>query len=349
MCLYPGFVDNAKYKPNKKNGGIIPPVYDKRALQVPRGCGKCIECMKQRKRGWQVRLLEDIKTHTNGLFTTLTFNTESIIKLKWDVENYMIIDNKRVKFYRKIEGYDLDNAIATRAMRMFNERWRKKYKKALRHWMVTELGHQNTEHIHLHGIIYTSEDPTIITDKWQYGFTWLGDEILGKRVNYVNEETVNYITKYVSKMDFQHKEYKPLILNSPGIGRDYTKQSKHNKFNGENTDETYRTSTGHKIAMPSYWRNKIYTDDEREKLYLQKLDKNERYICGEKIKADNSKTYYDLLKYHRQRNKELGYGDNKKNWDKIEYEKQRRIIIMNKRIEIENNKKKNTPLPGGQG
>lgn len=332
MCLFSGFVDNPKYKPNKKNGGHVPPVYDKRALIVATGCGQCIECRKQRARGWQVRLLEDIKHNTNGLFTTLTFNTESLIKLKWDVENYMYIDGKRVKVKRVIHGYDLDNAICKRAMRLFNERWRKKFKKAIRHWMVTELGHQNTEHIHLHGILFTSEDPTIITDKWNYGYTWLGDEILGQRINYVNESTVNYIIKYVSKMDFQHQTYKPLVLSSPGIGNDYVKNSKHNKFNGKDTDELYRTSTGHKIAMPPYWRNKIYSDEEREKLWLIKLDKNERWICGEKVKADDSEEIRRLREYHRMRNKELGYGDNSKNWDKIEDEKIRRIIIQNTRI-----------------
>lgn len=348
MCLYSTFVDNPRYKPNKKNGGIIPPVNDIRALLVATGCGKCIECRKQRARNWQVRLLEDIKENTNGIFTTLTFNTESLIKLKWDVENYTIIDNKRVKIKRIIQGYDLDNAISTRAMRLFNERWRKKYKKAIRHWMITELGHQNTQHVHMHGIIYTNENPYEITDKWQYGYTWLGDEIREKINNYVNEATVNYITKYVSKQDYQHPEYNPIILTSPGIGNNYTKNAIQNKYKAEQTNELYRTSTGHKMSMPAYWRNKIYNDDEREKLWLQKLDKNERWICGEKVKANDSNTYYELLKYHREKNIRLGYGDNSKNWDKIKYEKERRIIIQNMRIKKHQAKKnkKNTTLRG---
>lgn len=344
MCLYSGFVDNPKYKPNNKNGGIIPPVYDKRALLVATGCGKCIECRKQRARGWQVRLLEDIKDNTNGIFTTLTFSTESLIKLKWDVENYQIIDGKRIKQKRIIQGYELDNAIATRSMRLFNERWRKKYKKAIRHWMVTELGHQNTEHVHMHGIIFTNENPYEITDKWHYGYTWLGDEKLGITRNYVNESTVNYITKYISKMDFDHKEYIPIILSSPGIGNNYTINRKENKYKGKDTNELYRTSTGHKIAMPAYWRNKIYSDEEREKLWLMKLDKNERWICGEKVKADNEEDIRKLREWHRKRNKELGYGDNKKNWSKIEDEKKRRIIIQETRIKMYQDKK--TPSAG---
>lgn len=345
MCLYSELVENPKYKPNNKNGGLVPPVYDKRALMVATGCGKCMECRRQKARGWQIRLLEDIKEHRNGIFTTLTFNTKALIHLKWDVENYTYIDGKRIKMKRIVEGYELDNAICTRAMRKFNERWRRKYKKAIRHWMVTELGHENTEHIHLHGILYTDEDPTIISDKWNsgdvpYGYTWLGDEILGKIHNYVNESTVNYITKYVSKMDFQHREYEPLILTSPGIGSGYLKNCSHNKFNGIKTNELYRTSTGHKISMPAYWKNKIYSDKEREELWLMKLDKNERWVCGEKVKADNDEQLQQLREHYRKINKTLGYGDNSKNWDEIEYEKKRRIIIMNTRIELENAKAK---------
>ena len=32
MCLYPTLIKNPKYKPNKKNGGQVPPVLDKRVL-----------------------------------------------------------------------------------------------------------------------------------------------------------------------------------------------------------------------------------------------------------------------------------------------------------------------------
>ena len=33
--------------------------------------------------------------------------------------------------------------------------------------------------------------------------------------------------------------------------------------------------------------NKIYTDKERELLWLQMLDKKERYVCGERIDISN--------------------------------------------------------------
>lgn len=299
MCLYPKLIYNKKYTSNKKNGGNIPPINDERVKYVPVGCGKCMECIKQKAREWQARLLEDIKTNTNGLFITLTFSNESILELNNEIKD--------------LTGYNLDNQIATLATRRFLERWRKKYKKSLRHWLITELGHENTEHLHLHGIVWTQEKKEI-EKMWKYGYVWTGTE---DGTNYVNEKTVNYITKYVTKIDEKHPNYKPKILTSPGIGSNYTntENAKNNQYKETDTREYYRTRTGHKIALPIYWRNKIYNDEERENLWLQKLDKQIRWVNGEKIHINDNegeKTYYRILEWHRAKNKRLGYGEDEK-------------------------------------
>ena len=83
--------------------------------------------------------------------------------------------------------------------------------------------------------------------------------------------------------------------------------------------------------MPIYWRNKRYTEDEREKLWIHKLDQNTRYVCGEKVKADNEEEYQKLLKFYRRRNTELGYG-NPEDWDAQKYEHERRLLKQAKRI-----------------
>lgn len=85
--------------------------------------------------------------------------------------------------------------------------------------------------------------------------------------------------------------------------------------------------------MPTYWRNKIYTEEEREKLWTQKLDKEERYILGRKIDVSKTQANYEnALKYARQLNQRLGYGNNEKNHDQEQYERQRRIIMQQTRI-----------------
>jgi hypothetical protein len=323
MCLYPKLIKNRKYTANKKNGGNIPPVKDPRTLYVPIGCQQCIECRRKKAREWQVRLQEEIRHRPGGKFITLTFSNEQYAKIAKTTN---------------LDGYDLDNYIATYAVRHFLERWRKKYKRSLRHWLITELGHNGTENVHLHGIIWPKNDQQFndLTTIWQYGYTWTGKIQRGIKQNYVSAKTVNYITKYTTKIDLQHKFYKPLTLCSPGIGGQYTSRTdaKTNKYNNEKTNETYRTNTGHKIALPIYYRNKIYTDHEREQLWLQKLNQNIRYVLKQPIDiSENQNEYFKALLAARDTNKQLGYGNDEKNWKRKEYEHQIRIIKQLARIQ----------------
>ena len=328
MCLYPTLIKNKKYQANKKNGGNIPAVSDKRVLYVPVACGKCMECKKKKSRDWQVRLLEDSKHIKNGKFVTFTFSNESISKLHKDLPIYTNKNKRKLE----LDGYDRDNAIAKLGVRRFLEKWRKKHKKSVRHWFITELGHEGTENIHLHGIIWTDHEEDI--DKiWDYGFTWVQE----KEKN-INESIVNYITKYINKVDFEHKEYNPIILCSKGIGAKYleTFNKSTNKYKKNETNEAYTTRSGHKIMLPIYYRNHIYNEEEREKLWLEKLDKETRYVGGEKIKIDKSEeNYYKTLEFYRNLNKQLGYGDNEINWDRKNYENERRNMLFKERTKKE--------------
>ena len=279
MCLYPKLVENPKYKVTKKNGGDVPVLRDRRIGYVPIGCGKCMECMKKKSNNWKVRLKEEIRTNNTGKFITLTFSNEALKE---------IIEKGNIDS----EGYERENDIAKQGVRWFFERWRKKYKKSVRHWLVTELGHKNTERIHLHGLLFTNESHKEIEKLWKYGNVVIGE--------YVNEKTINYISKYVTKIDIDHKEYQPKILCSAGIGKSYIDRpdARNNKYNGKDTIEVYKDRSGYKSSLPIYYRNYIYTEDEREQLWIDKLDKNVRYVCGEKVDiSKGDETYYKLVDY----------------------------------------------------
>ena len=209
MCLYPRLIKNRKYIPNKKNKGNVPKVKDIRVLYVPVGCGKCMECTKQKANEWRTRLLEEVRENWTGKFVTLSFNEKSLIKLG--------------KEANEKEGYKADNEIAKIAIRYFLERWRKATGKSVRHWLVTELGGNGTERIHIHGIIWT-EETRLIHDKWQYGNVWIGQ--------WINEITVNYIVKYLHKTDEKHKHYNSKVFTSSGIGKGYTKRRDSNRNKG---------------------------------------------------------------------------------------------------------------------
>jgi hypothetical protein len=311
MCLYPKIIDNKRYKPNNKNGFCPPaPPTDPRALYVPVGCGRCIECRKQKANNWKIRLNEEIRHNSKATFVTLTFSEESLLNIK-----------KKINKVNE-HSYELDNEIASYAVRHFTELWRKHHKKTVRHWLITELGHNGTERIHLHGIIWT-EKPEEIKKIWKYGFIFLG--------TFVNEQTINYIAKYVTKTDKMHKEYQSKIYTSKGLGAKYLERtdSLKNEFKDKETDELYKTRKGTKLALPTYYRNKLWTENERERLWLNRLDKNERYVLGMKIDLnhpDGDNHYYNALKEARIFNKMWGYGDDTKNWDLKKYEEKRKKL-----------------------
>ena len=204
--------------------------------------------------------------------------------------------------------------------------------KSVKHWFITELGHEKTERIHIHGIIFTNEIEDI-ENLWKYGHIWIGD--------YVNEKTINYIVKYCNKLDTQHKGYVPKIMTSAGIGKKFIERidSRINKFKGSETIEYYKTNDGSKLALPIYYRNKIYTEEERQELWINKLDRQVRYVGGEKIDISNGDEEYDkALEYYRKLNKRLGYGSDEKGWTKSTFvENREKLKALNRYI----NSKKN--------
>lgn len=176
-----------------------------------------------------------------------------------------------------------------------------------------------------------------IEEIWKYGWVWKYKIENRQKINYVNNKTINYCVKYVSKVDEMYKHYKAKTLASPGIGSNYTNTlaARQNKFNWEKTATWYRTNTGHKIALPKYWRNKIYTDDEREDLWIESLNNEIRWICGERVdmKHTTAEEMIEIRKYYHAKNKRLGYGSHKRDEERAEWEENRRGEKFAKRIE----------------
>lgn len=318
MCLYPKLIKNPKYMPNKKNKGNPPKPTDERTLFVPIACGVCIECCKKKAREWQIRLNEELRNNKNAHFVTITFSNEELKKLCDEM---------------KIEE---SNAIATKAVRRWLERYRKKNKKSFKHWLITELGHNNTERIHMHGIIWGDADE--ILSHWKYGITDKG--------KFCNERTISYIVKYCTKLDADHKGYKPIILCSKGIGRSYIENaySLKNYYNENSTNENYRLPNGERIQLPIYYRNYIYSENEKEKLWIEKLDKKIRYVMGQKIDISTENginLFNEILANAQKTNKMLGYGDDSKEWNKKKYNVTlRKINQLEKKTKIIEEKNK---------
>ena len=123
----------------------------------------------------------------------------------------------------------------------------------------------------------------------------------------INEATINYVSKYITKHDEQHPGYYSRILVSPGIGKQYindqTKQ-KH-QYKGENGKDTYtkyKHKKGTETGLPIYYKRKLWTDWQRENLRINYENEEYTYITGQKIpKTDIKKiaeTYQTQINEH---------------------------------------------------
>lgn len=314
MCLYPKIIKNPRYK-NDTTG-----LRDTRTLYVPIQCNNCIECYKKKGRDWKIRLGEEIKNKENGrgYFVTLTFSTDSLMEI-----DSKIPDN--------LDGYTRDNAIAAYAVRHWLERWRKKYKKSLRHWLVTELGHGKTEHMHIHGIVWTKEDWHDIQNTWKYG--WASPNEYDIKDNRVNNETIGYIIKYITKQDKEHKYFRPIVLCSSGIGNNYKPSAYEIK------NDIYKSSTGHEMSMPQYYRNKIYDDEERENRWVDKLNKPKRWVARREIDSWEIELISKILKEGQELSERKGFIGGNLDWKQHEYERAQRNLLRTVRYKERKNNK----------
>ena len=100
------------------------------------------------------------------------------------------------------------NEIATKEVRLFLERIRQtnREKKSIKHWIVTEKGHTNTRRIHIHGIFWYPNKARL---------SYLLNKCYGR---YVNEKTINYVSKYMTKKDEDNPDYISIVLCSKGLG-----------------------------------------------------------------------------------------------------------------------------------
>lgn len=286
--------------PTKKNGYNPPKCSDPRLLWVAVGCGNCIECRTQKSREWQIRLNKELERTKYAYFCTFTFSEESLDELEKACNSNNV------------------NILATIGVRRFLERVRKRTKKSLRHWLITELGHEGTERIHLHGILFsdTELEREQLEKDWRYGYIDLGE--------YCNERSINYIVKYMVKVDNDHKGYEPKIFCSAGLGANYVNETTRelHKYKPNETIEYLRLKDGTIVTEPIYYRNKFLSEEEREKLWQEKLDEQVIYVRG--IKCDISteqgrKQYEEILNEQQKINLSLGYGDNSENWNRKEY------------------------------
>lgn len=177
----------------------------------------------------------------------------------------------------------------------------------------------------MHGLIFSDvplEFKTIevVQDKgqmaewkyWKYGHVFVG--------NYVNQQTVNYMAKYITKIDNDHKGFIGNILASPGIGRGFIDRMINPgqyKYRPRQTKDYYSLPNGAKVKLPKYYKNKFLNEEERELVWREFMDTGKDTISGTTYLKDTPvQILNNVTEKAKEINKFLDYGDDTKEWRK---------------------------------
>lgn len=292
MCYFPIRILNKRFLPTKKNGYNPPECPDERLRYITAECGHCFECRKKKRNMWRIRMKEQKKDTPTGVFFTGTIRPE----------RYEEIKNK----------YNLktDNDIATKTVRLFLERIRKETGKSVKHWIVTEKGHTNTRRIHIHGLFFDTTGigkynlERLLKRNWIDGYSYNGYS--------TSEKCINYISKYMTKKDDINPEFIGKVLASPGLGAGYTERNrKYHTYHGENTHEEYTNYNGTKETLPRYYKEKIWTEEQRQQLWIIKENNGIKWIKNQKFNTNSQegKEWYETCLEEHNRTGAATHGD----------------------------------------
>lgn len=266
------------------------PRYDKKlkkhVYNFPASCRRCYPCMQRNINQWSFRMLEEKKQSNSIHFVTLTYNTKYIPIIQSSCGRYHTTNLDK--------GHLTNFLKRLREKTRRNKNWDNPYwveGKPLKYYACGEYG-AKTKRSHYHLILFNTTRE-LIEESWR---------------NYVNPETgevidyghcdiqiprkgaIGYVMKYVSKVskrpypEHLFPDLQPEFnVTSTGIGKSYLTDSViewHRKGNYF----VYNEETKQKIAIPEYYRKKIWQPHEMLIAQMEQSEVMEEIIEQKKFK-----------------------------------------------------------------
>lgn len=146
-------------------------------------CGKCLNCLANKRNEWCIRLRAELQSSDFGLFVTLTNDDEHLHFVD-------IVNEKTGEVFKK-------QAPDKRTIQLFLKRLRKVLgDKKMRYFIISEYG-DHTQRQHYHGLFFfhnIEKDRKLydaFNKSWHNGFVKFGD---------ITDASIAYCTKYVLKL-----------------------------------------------------------------------------------------------------------------------------------------------------
>lgn len=228
-----------------------------KTIAVP--CGKCPACRKRRVSGWSFRLMQEEKLADSAYFVTLTYNNENINLTKRGWPTLALVDVQCfIKRLRRRTQYNRDKFIRGLGNSVSYRSGVPPEPKPTKYYAVGEYGGR-TMRPHYHLIIFNC-NKELIESAWGKG-----DIHVGK----VTGASIGYTLKYISKngkipLHANDDRVPEFSLMSKGLGKSYITKNVVNWHKKVLTERMYCVAEGgKKIAMPRYYKDKIYEPCER--------------------------------------------------------------------------------------
>lgn len=207
-------------------------------VDVP--CGRCFACLKKKRSEWLLRLEEEHHESVSAQFITLTYDELSV---PHESTGLLCFDKKHVQdFLKRLRHYS-----------------------KFRYYIVSEYGGKfGRPHYHMLLFNFAGNEKDI-TRSWWYGNVDFGT---------VTSASINYCAAYViTKKHWLYEKddpCRPFFLSSrrPGIGHSYIERNKDYHKKLISSIGIRRFGAG-KVPIPRYYRDKIFTKMEKEKLNLK--------------------------------------------------------------------------------
>lgn len=228
---------------------------------VPVPCGYCPDCLKRRSGGWAFRLEREKRWYNNMLnyFVTLTYAPETVPISR---NGFLTLDREDTKHFNRTIRTKLR---VKKLLQKKPKRWiscTPYYK----YYICGEYGGR-TGRPHYHAIIFGATEEQIRA-AWPHG------EV---HIDTVNNATIAYVAKYMLKGKFEKKHENDdripeFSQMSKFLGVSYL--DKQEVRDHHQTRNYITKEDGVKMAMPRYYKDKLYTDQQK-KAFADQIEKEQ--------------------------------------------------------------------------
>lgn len=216
-------------------------------------CGKCLNCLADRRKDWSFRMEWEQRRSISGIFLTLTYDNETVPRTP---SGLLTLKKDHLKTFLK-------------SLKQAHDRWFEDTLKCtppdhrIKYYAVGEYG-TKTMRPHYHAILFNLHPDfyNYIQPLWAKGHIHIGT---------IAGASINYVAKYLQDSDWRGYKtdiQRPFSLMSKGIGSNYLESNKDFHKTESDTPDDWRfvviSEKGHRQRLPRYYREKIFAPEEAQ-------------------------------------------------------------------------------------